>query len=540
MPRPTRPDATLHPSLRLKPVGAGVALAFCLAKPLAAQTPAPLPQPIGPPDQYVALAVSAAQIAQAIAALDDIIADIWQRSGVPGLAVSVVHNGDTVYARGFGQRRVDADHAVDADTAFLLASLSKPIGATVIARLVSQGVVTWDTPMRELLPWFALSDDWVTQHVTIGDLYAHRSGLPDHAGDLLEDIGYQRREVLERLSQLPLNPFRASYAYTNFGLTAAAEAAAAAAGQDWADLSQELLYAPLGMQATTSRHADFIARENRASSHIPTPEGYAVADLRQPDAQSPAGGVSSSVRDMAAWMALILGNGRVNGDALITPEALLPAVSPQVISSPPRQMEARAGAYGYGFNVAVQPSGRVALSHSGAFALGAGTSVSMIPSLGLGITVLTNAAPTGAAEAISATFLDMAQFGQPTRDWFAGYSALMATLMAPFGELAGAERPVDPAPPHDLSTYAGRYQNSYYGPVEVIAVGGALSLVIGPIGQVEPLSHWDGDDFTLAPFTENAPAGSISRVTFSAPEAGQSNTLRIEHLDPYGMGEFHR
>ncbi|WP_417598282.1 serine hydrolase [Pararhodobacter oceanensis] len=540
MPRPTRPDATLHPSLRLKPVGAGVALALCLTAPLAAQTPVELPTPVGPPDQYVALAVSEAQIAQAITALDDIIAEIWQRSGVPGLAVSVVHNGETVYARGFGQRRVDADHAVDADTAFLLASLSKPIGATVIARLVSQGVVTWDTPMRELLPWFALSDDWVTQQVTIGDLYAHRSGLPDHAGDLLEDIGYQRREVLERLSQLPLNPFRASYAYTNFGLTAAAEAAAIASGRDWASLSQELLYAPLGMDATTSRHADFIARENRASSHIPTPDGYEVADLRQPDAQSPAGGVSSSARDMAAWMALILGNGGVNGETLINPEALLPAVSPQMISSPPRQMEARAGAYGYGFNTAVQPSGRVALSHSGAFALGAGTSVSMIPSLGLGITVLTNAAPTGAAEAISATFLDMAQFGQPTRDWFAGYSALMATLMAPIGELAGATRPAVPAPPHDLSTYAGRYQNSYYGPVEVIAEGGALSLIIGPNGQVEPLSHWDGNDFTLAPFTENAPAGSISRVTFSALEAGQSNTLRIEHLDPYGMGEFHR
>ena len=63
--------------------------------------------------------------------------------------------------------------------------------------------------------------------VSVGDMFSHRSGLPDHAGDMLEDLGYDRRYVLDRLRELPLDPFRISYAYTNFGLTAAAEAVAA-------------------------------------------------------------------------------------------------------------------------------------------------------------------------------------------------------------------------------------------------------------------------------------------------------------------------
>ena len=67
--------------------------------------------------------------------------------------------------------------------------------------------------------------------VTVGDMFSHRSGLPDHAGDLLEDLGYDRRYVLERLRQLPLDPFRISYAYTNFGFTAGAEAVAVERGQ---------------------------------------------------------------------------------------------------------------------------------------------------------------------------------------------------------------------------------------------------------------------------------------------------------------------
>ena len=69
--------------------------------------------------------------------------------------------------------------------------------------------------------------------VTVGDMFSHRSGLPDHAGDMLEDIGHDRRYVMERLRDLPLDPFRISYAYTNYGFTAGAEAVAASAGKPW-------------------------------------------------------------------------------------------------------------------------------------------------------------------------------------------------------------------------------------------------------------------------------------------------------------------
>lgn len=518
---------------RSRPLAVSAAVLLTMSLPLQAQTP---PQATGSPAQYSAVPVSSAQIDHAIANLDALAANILERSGIPGLAVAVVRDGVTVYARGFGLRRIDADLPVDADTAFLLASLSKPIGATVVATQVSAGVVGWDTPLVDLLPWFALSDEWVTRHLTIGDLYAHRSGLPDHAGDDLEDLGYARRQVLERLALLPLAPFRVSYAYTNFGMTAAAEGVAVAAGTDWASLSRRALYEPLGMTATSSLNAEFMARANRASSHVPVESGYAVADLRQPDAQSPAGGVSSSVNDVARWMALILEGGA----PLIAADALLPAVSPQAIASPPGTMDARGGTYGYGFNVGVQPSGRVMLSHSGAFALGAGTTVSMIPSLGVGIVVLTNASPLGAAEAISATFMDEVQFGHSTRDWFAAYRPMISALMAPVGHLVGAERPETAAPPRATAAYVGTYQNTYFGPAEVIEQDGGLALVLGPNRQIELLTPWDGDAFTYLPYSENASDGSVSEVRFAAFTDEQAQEMRIEHLDEFGLGTFRR
>jgi CubicO group peptidase (beta-lactamase class C family) len=72
---------------------------------------------------------------------------------------------------------------------------------------------------------FKLHDPYVTAALTIRDTYSHRSGLPEHVGDLLEDMGYDRAEVLRRLRFVPTkNNFRSHYAYTNFGLTEGAVA----------------------------------------------------------------------------------------------------------------------------------------------------------------------------------------------------------------------------------------------------------------------------------------------------------------------------
>ncbi|OOK70552.1 beta-lactamase family protein [Mycobacterium kansasii] len=174
-----------------------------------------------PPNEVSGLDIPAGRIDEAVAKLDGLVAELMKTSGIPGMAVAVVHGGKTLYAKGFGIKdasKTDGpDNRVDADTVFQLASVSKSVGATVVAHEVGTHVVTWDTPVVAKLPWFELGDAYVTSHVTIADLYSHRSGLPDHAGDPLEDLGYDGQQVLQRLKYLPLAPFRISYAYTNFG-----------------------------------------------------------------------------------------------------------------------------------------------------------------------------------------------------------------------------------------------------------------------------------------------------------------------------------
>lgn len=274
------------------------------------------------PGQAVGVPVPDGQIDHAIEKLDELATTLLEETGIPGFAVAVSHQGETVFAEGYGVRNAAGSDPIDADTVFQLASMSKPIGATVVASQVGDGVVEWSTPVAENLPWFTLSDPWVTEHVTVGDLYSHRSGLPEHVGDRLEDIGYDRREVLERISQAPLAPFRGQNQYTNFGLTAAAESVAAAAGTDWEALSDAALYEPLGMTNTSSRFADFLAAENRASGHVFSDGSWQAKYQRQPDAQSPAGGVSSTATDIGTWMSLVLGEGELDGEQFVDAAAL--------------------------------------------------------------------------------------------------------------------------------------------------------------------------------------------------------------------------
>jgi CubicO group peptidase (beta-lactamase class C family) len=492
-----------------------------------------------PPPQVSAVAIPDGQVAMAVAGLAGLVQEIQAKTGVPGIAVAVASGGAVAYAKGFGVREAGKPERVDADTVFQLASVSKSIGATVVASQIGAGKVRWDSRMGELLPWFALADQGVNGMLTVGDLYSHRSGLPDHAGDDLEDLGYSRREVLERLRFAPLHSFRDEYAYTNFGLTAGAEAVATAVGTDWETLSETAIYRPLGMTRTSSRFADFMARDNRAVPHIRVGDAWVARYQRQPDAQSPAGGVSSSVNDLAKWMLMVLGDGSFEGRPVVAADALLPALSPQSVASSPYAPDARAGFYGFGVGVSVTPSGRVMFAHSGAFALGAATDYAIIPSADVGIMVLSNAAPVGAVEAIALSFMDLVQFGEVTRDWLAAIQPLIAPILAPFGKLAGKEAPADPAPARPLADYAGTYGNDYYGPLEVRLEGDALAIALGPAGLSWPLRHWGGDTFVFEPGGENATEGSRSEVVFRVGSSA-AEAVTVEFWNQDGIGTFTR
>lgn len=358
--------------------------------------------------------------------------------------------------------------------------------------------------------------------MSVADLYAHRSGLPSQAGDDLEAFGFDRNYVLGHLNQFPLAPLRVTYGYSNFGMTAGAEAAAAAAKQPWERLCADQLDTPLGMASTSSTFADFIARLNRATLHFRSAEAkFEPLYTRNADAQSPAGGVSSSANDMARWMMMNLAGGKA-GEQVIKTGVLVESQRAQIANNPAQSQDARSRFYGYGFNVETTSTGHVKLGHSGAFYVGAGTAFALLPAAGVGIVVLTNGSPVGAAEAVTTSFSDLVRTGAVERDWLDYFGPLFGAIFVNHSSVADPA-PASAKPARDLNAYAGTYSNSYAGDVVVTRAGDQLTLTIGPKRLSAPLSHDDGDTFSwLAPGGNGEP---VSAVTFGG---GATTAQRVD------------
>jgi CubicO group peptidase (beta-lactamase class C family) len=463
-----------------------------------------------------------------------------KQTGVPGMAIVVVYKDKVVYLKGFGVRQAGTDTPITADTVFQLASVSKPMTSTVLAALVGEGVINWNDPVIKHFPDFRLYVPWVTEQVTLRDMLCHRSGLPEQAGDKLEDMGYTQEEILNRLRYLkPASSFRSHFAYTNFGFTVAAVAAAKAAGKSWEELVTEKLYKPLGMKSSSSRFKDFEAAKNRAYLHVRVDYKWVVKNVRNPQAQSPAGGVSSTPRDLAKWMRLQLADGKFQGRQIINAQALAETHRPQIVSGFNPKTN-RASFYGLGWNVDYDDQGRVFWKHSGAFFLGMRTEVALLPAEDIGIAVLSNAAPTGIPEGMTQSFFELLLKGELTKDWITlgnqMFEEMVKNSYCYNTDYSKPPTPVSPALPAEA--YVGTYQNPYFGNIEIAAKDGALVLRLGPKKTAFDLLHYDRDVFIYQPVGESA--GGLSGVTFWVGPDLQATKVVIEYLNTDGQGTFSR
>jgi CubicO group peptidase (beta-lactamase class C family) len=490
-------------------------------------------------------------VSAAVDALPEFIEKALEQTGVPGAAVAVVSNGEVVFEEGYGVRDVTTNEPVDVGTVFQIASLSKPLSSSIVAKAITDDAeLSWEDPVVKYLPDFSLRDPYVTEHGKIADFFSHRTGIPTGGGDDLEDVGFEIDYIMAHMNLIPLASFRDTYQYSNFGLTVGGEAVAASRGQTWAQTAQELLFEPLGMTSTTTVHDEYLAAEDRAAMHARTGENqYEQLFDRDADAEAPAGGVASTAGDIAKWMTMVLANGELDGEQFIDPLVLAKTYSAHSITGgDATNLTTRTSHYGFGTNVGATVTGRVNISHSGAFGWGAATNATMIPDLNLGIVVLTNGAPSGVPEAVVSEFVDLVQFGEETRPWLDLWPSVFAGFADPAGDLVGQEPPADAAAAGPAGDYVGTYTSPYFGDFVVTEANGALTGALGPEGgytfEIDP---WNGDTLSFVPTGENALPGSLSSAVF-VREGGQITGVTLTYFnkfpapgqEPNGLGVFTR
>ncbi len=422
---------------------------------------------------------------------------------VPGTAVGIVHEGETILNEGFGLRDVAKGLPVTPETLFAVGSTTKAFVATALGILVDEGRLAWDTPVREYLPNFKLFDSFATERMTPRDLLTHRSGLPRH-----EKMWYNspasRAELVQRLRYLqPAYDFRTVWHYQNMMFVTAGYLVEVITGQTWENFTRERILKPLGMKATNFSVDDSEKFHDAARPYLirkgsDTPEEIPFYNL---DNCGPAGSINSNLNDFLTWLHVNLNEGKYANGVIVKPETLAEIHKPQMVIHDPAYKKITGEdflTYALGWFVGTY-RGHTIVRHSGGID-GFITQFGFLPAKKTGVVIFSNLNETSLPGVLMYTLLDHL-LGLEPRDWNGRLRELNNEFedgQEKAHEASWEARIKDTRPSHALADFVGVYEHPGYGLAQIEwADEGKTRLQVRLNNMPSPLTHYHYDVFEL-------------------------------------------
>jgi CubicO group peptidase (beta-lactamase class C family) len=462
---------------------------------------------------------------------------------VPGFAVAIIQNDKVIYAKGFGVKRADLPdtpaNRVDPHTLFEIGSISKSFTSTLAAMAIDQKKFSWNDRVVDLYPDFRMYDPWATQEFLVKDIMTQHSGLAEHAGDQLTSFGFDRKYIIHSLRYFkPVTSFRSSYAYQNTLFLLMNAILEKQTGNSWNKNIEQKIFEPLGMNesSTTSlvyRHAQNVAYAHtiRDGKPFTVPMNW-TEYFDWIDVYAPAGGINSTVLDMAKWMQLHLHNGSYQGKQLVSAENLLVTHTPQTIL-PLGKENITADSmlcYGMGWIYDTYHAHPI-LWHTGG-THGASTILAISPATNSGIVIFTNIEGSQFPIIAMKTFYDL-YFNHAAADW---KQVILKKQKATEQENERfLHRPKEPTSPLPLERYLGTYKNDVFGTIIVSLKNGHLETEIGPNQTKFIFNPWSRDTFEMVWSGKEPGFVAIEKQKFFASfvvdPSGSVTGLSINMLD---------
>lgn len=256
-----------------------------------------------------ALTLAAVLPAGAAGKLDTALAGAMAGTSVPAAGVLVIRNGQVDELAVAGVRRNDGNDAVTRDDVWVIGSTGKVMTVAMVARLVEQGMLSWDAPLEQMLPDLAGTMRPEYRKVTLIDLLSHRAGLPRDLRDSKTlDAYFRDTRPLEKqriacitaaLQEEPVQKPGTAFSYSNTGFLIAAAIAERASGKTYDELMRTEVFGPLGM-ATAGSGATRDGQIRGHSNGNPKLEVTREAD-GVPAMYAPAGFLHMSLGDWARF-----------------------------------------------------------------------------------------------------------------------------------------------------------------------------------------------------------------------------------------------
>jgi CubicO group peptidase (beta-lactamase class C family) len=437
--------------------------------------------------------------------LTDFVETAMKELSIPGVGLAIVDNGQVVFSGGFGVRELGKPEKVDGDTTFMIASNTKPLTTLLMASLVDDGKLDWDTPVTKVYPAFKLGDAATTQQVLVKHLLCACTGLPRQDYEwLLEFRSATPASVMRTLGGMqPTTKFGELFQYSNLMASAAGYIAGHALspgkelGAAYDQAMQARIFDPLGMKTATFDITQ-AERGNHARPHGIDADGRTVVAQmdfnRSIYPARPAGAAWSSAPDLLKYVQLELSRGKLpDGRALVSEKNLLARRAKQVAVG-------ETGAYGMGLSINTKWNVTV-LSHGGSM-LGYKSDMLMLPEHGVGAVILTNG---DSGQMMLGSFrrrlLEVLFDGKPE----AVDNLLTSVKQFKANVAKNRERLTIPADPAAAAKLAARYHNAALGNIIVKTADGAT--VFDFDEWKATVASRQNDDGTLSFITIDPPGG---------------------------------
>ena len=246
-----------------------------------------------------------------------------------GLAVGIVENGEIRFLKGYGETVAGSGDPVTANTVFRWASVSKGVAGDMVAKLAGEGKLSLYEPVGKYARSLRLPAG-NEMKATVSDLLSHRLCPFGHAQDSRLEDGMDPRYLRSSLASLnAICPPGQCHAYQNVAYDAASEIVEKVTGRPYQQVVREQLFLPLGMTSATATRDGLVSARSWARPHRGGKNSKPVEVTDSYYRVPAAGGINSSIKDLAIWMQAQMGNdpdvlsGKVLEDVQ-TPRAATP------------------------------------------------------------------------------------------------------------------------------------------------------------------------------------------------------------------------
>lgn len=417
--------------------------------------------------------------------------EVWN---VPGLALGIIRDGEVLFSKGYGKRN-EKEEMNDA-TVLPIGSATKSFTALVLASLVEEGKLSWDTPIKNYIPWLKLSDPIVTQKITVRDCLCHRTGLPSYDVHGVFCTKDDRKQMIHDLKYLEFNEdFRSKLQYSNQMVMLAGYVGEVVSGKSYEELVTTRILEPLGMNDTYLTIADMEKIDNRAKGYVFNGQENIELPYLSLKGIGPAGAINSTVKDMLKYLQFQLGDG----SPIVSKASMDEMHKAQMLGTPYFWQMAEIQESNYGLCWFVDCyRGKRMLSHGGN-TLGFSALMTLLPEENLGIIVLTNSNSNFMIYDLTYRLLD--EFlNIDEQDWTIKMQQNLAPLMEGMmqsAKLKHENKLSQTHLSHPIENYSGTYNNPGFGSFQLKIENNQLVGTFNGYDLLLSHYHYDVYDVTL-------------------------------------------